>query len=259
MIFGSKWKSHILSLLVGVLAIVFGTIVSAHFLKQAYAQAPDPDSVAAPAGGAVSPNTQDAAAGGLSTNQAPPPLPPPIPSKAPVPAASNAPIPSPSSAASANVPIVNAIPTPQSTATLSTKNDGSVKGGTQVKGLSEVSFLEPYAFDIREGRRNPFHPPMLFDESKGTAMLPGTPLERFELEEIKLVGIMWEIKAPKAMFIDPQGEVHVLSKDDRIGRKHGYIAAIREGEVVVVEPNSFAGEGAFSTRILQLEKEKKGK
>jgi type IV pilus assembly protein PilP len=128
------------------------------------------------------------------------------------------------------------------------------------KPKSEINleFLEPYAFDVRPGRRNPFRPPVNIEEEKATgAALPGTPLERFELEEIKLVGIMWQIKAPKAMFVDPRGEVHVLSKDDRIGRKHGYIAAIREGEVVVVEHNNFEGEGAFSTRILQLDRERK--
>jgi type IV pilus assembly protein PilP len=68
---------------------------------------------------------------------------------------------------------------------------------------------------------------------------------------------MWDIRTPKAMFIDPQGEMHVLGRDDRIGRKHGYIAAIREGEVVVVETNNFNGENAYATRILRLERDHK--
>ncbi len=162
------------------------------------------------------------------------PLPPPLPAPAPQ-----------------NSPIVISKPTPTTMMKPS---------GPDVKGLAELSFLEPYVFDIREGRRNPFRPPMSIEESsKSNAAFPGTPLERYELEEIRLIGIMWEIKTPKAMFVDPQGEVHILAKDDRIGRKHGYIAVIREGEVVVVEPSSFGGESAFSTRILQLDKERKEK
>jgi type IV pilus assembly protein PilP len=119
---------------------------------------------------------------------------------------------------------------------------------------SDVPFLEPYIFDTREGRRNPFRPPVQADGSMPDIMLPGTPLERYELDELKLVGIMWEVKAPKAMIIDPLGEVHVLGKDDRVGRKRGYIAVIREGEVVVVETTTFNGETAYSTRVMRIEK-----
>lgn len=114
------------------------------------------------------------------------------------------------------------------------------------------SFLEPYVFDMREGRRNPFRMPVPNEGSPSDVLLPGTPLERFELDELKLVGILWDVKAPKAMIIDPQGEVHIIGKDDRIGRKRGYIAVIREGEVVVVETTSFNGENTYSTRVLRI-------
>ena len=116
-----------------------------------------------------------------------------------------------------------------------------------------VSFLEPYVFDVREGRRNPFRMPMAADGNNMDVVLPGTPLERYDIDELKLAGIMWDIRLPKAMIIDPQGEVHVLGKDDRIGRKRGYIAVIREGEVVVVETSTFNGENTYSTRIMRIE------
>jgi Tfp pilus assembly protein PilP len=122
----------------------------------------------------------------------------------------------------------------------------------ETAAITEGAFLEPYIFDLREGRRNPFRPPQLNEGIISDIMLPGTPLERFELEELKLVGIMWDVKAPKAMIIDPQGEVHVVGKDDRVGRKRGYVAVIREGEVVVVETTTFSGENTYSTRILRV-------
>jgi type IV pilus assembly protein PilP len=120
--------------------------------------------------------------------------------------------------------------------------------------ISESAFLEPYVFDMREGRRNPFRPPQIGEGMPSDVVLPGTPLERYELDELKLVGIIWEVKAPKAMIIDPQGDVHVIGKDDRIGRKHGYIAVIREGEVVVVETTTFNGENTYSTRVMRITK-----
>lgn len=118
-----------------------------------------------------------------------------------------------------------------------------------------VSFLEPYVFDTREGRRNPFRPPSMVEgENADLTIGPGTPLERYEVDEIKLSAILWDIKNPKAMFIDPTGEVHILTKDDRIGRRRGFIATIRESEVVIVEVTSFSGQEAYATRILRMDK-----
>ena len=57
------------------------------------------------------------------------------------------------------------------------------------------------------------------------------------------------------MFVDPTGDVHTLGLDDRIGRKHGYIAAIRNGEVVVVEPSQFNGQATYSTRVLRIDQQ----
>jgi type IV pilus assembly protein PilP len=187
---------------------------------------------------------------------APPPPPPP---SATVPSAplSPPPVVSPKSAqpsmpAAPSAPPTSAAPPPPGAPTAAAANDSK---GQPIAG--EVTFLEPYVFDLREGRRNPFQPPSAADGSTPNITLPGSPLERYELDEIRLVGIMWDVRNPKAMFIDPQGEVHTLGRDDRIGRKHGYIAAIREGEVVVVEASNFNGESAFATRILRLEREKK--
>lgn len=131
---------------------------------------------------------------------------------------------------------------------------GDMAAAGEVSDISQSgNFLEPYIFDTREGRRNPFRPPVLV-EAAGETITPGTPLERYEVDEIRLAGIMWDIRTPKAMFIDPTGAVHIIGKDDRIGRRQGYIATIRESEVVVVETTNFNGELAYATRILRIDK-----
>lgn len=160
-------------------------------------------------------------------------------------------------------PVTNTLPatsvskSPATPTTTSTTPAGAVPKvvapGANTDAITDSgSFLEPYVFDMREGRRNPFRMPVPNEGSPSDVLLPGTPLERFELDELKLVGILWDVKAPKAMIIDPQGEVHIIGKDDRIGRKRGYIAVIREGEVVVVETTSFNGENTYSTRVLRI-------
>ena len=63
---------------------------------------------------------------------------------------------------------------------------------------------------------------------------------------------MWDVKNPKAMFIDPNNTVHVIGVDERIGRNNGYVAVIREGEVVVVETQRLRGELIYTTRVLRI-------
>lgn len=119
-----------------------------------------------------------------------------------------------------------------------------------------AAFLEPFLYDTREGRRNPFKPPAMIEAgSYSNQMLgPATPLERYELDELKLLAIIWDVKNPRAMFMDPSSEVHTVGKDDRIGRRRGYIAVIREGEVVVVESTTYGGEPVYTTRVLRMDR-----
>lgn len=124
----------------------------------------------------------------------------------------------------------------------------------QSSGIAELEgFLEPFIYDM-VNRRDPFLPYAEFqptDEGPARAL---TPAQRFSLEELRLVGVMWDIKEPKAMFMDPEAEVLVLGRDESIGNRNGYIAAIREGEVVVVEAIRKRGDIIYRTRVLRIER-----
>jgi type IV pilus assembly protein PilP len=114
------------------------------------------------------------------------------------------------------------------------------------------SFLEPYIYDPK-GRRDPFRPyveskPMEESELAG----PLLPLQQFDLEQLRLVGIIWNVTDPKAMFVDPRNQVHIVRRDERIGKRNGYVAVIREGEVVVVEAVNVNGDLMYSTRVLKI-------
>lgn len=123
--------------------------------------------------------------------------------------------------------------------------------------LEEVTgFLEPFIYDARN-RRDPFQPYVDVRPAAGPDQQPVflTPLQKFELSEFRLVGIMWDIHDPKAMFIDPEHQVHVVGRDESIGKKNGYIAVIREGEVVVVESNRGKdGTMAFKPTVLRIDR-----
>lgn len=128
-------------------------------------------------------------------------------------------------------------------------------GGTQSSGIAELEgFLEPFLYDM-VNRRDPFLPYAEFqpetDQGPARAL---TPAQRFALDELQLVGVMWDVKDPKAMFMDPEKEVLVLGRDESIGNRNGYIAAIREGEVVVVEAIRKRGDIIYRTRVLRIER-----
>ncbi len=81
---------------------------------------------------------------------------------------------------------------------------------------------------------------------------PKMPLESFPIEKLRLTGILWRTAAPRAVFLDPNGSSYIARKNERIGVNKGYIAAIREGEVVVIEPSMKVGH-SYETEILRLE------
>lgn len=124
---------------------------------------------------------------------------------------------------------------------------------------------EGYTYDPT-GRRDPFRPfgltvapkpgpsaPITSPNVKPIPVSPAEPLQQFDLAQLKVVGIVWEVRNPKAMIRDPLGKLHMVKREAKIGRNNGFVAAIREGEVVVVEPSvSETGMPTASTRVMIL-------
>lgn len=110
-------------------------------------------------------------------------------------------------------------------------------------------FLEPFIYESGD-RRSPFEP--YVERSLVDRGVPLGPLQKYGLEELSLMGIMWDVRNPKAMFVDPKSQVHVVGRDEGIGRKNGYIAAIREGEVVVVEAERTDSGIVYQTKVIRL-------
>jgi type IV pilus assembly protein PilP len=104
---------------------------------------------------------------------------------------------------------------------------------------------EGYTYDP-SGRRDPFKPygqsqqsqvviPQKTEEPEKPPM-PTDPLQMYDVSQFHLVGIIWQVKNPKAVVRDPAGKMHLIYRETKIGRNSGFVASIREGEVLVVEP-----------------------
>lgn len=118
------------------------------------------------------------------------------------------------------------------------------------------SFLEPFIYDPK-GRRDPFKPytEVLPAEESDMPAGPVMPLQRFDLDQLQLIGIIWDVRDPKAMFLDPNSRIYTVGRDERIGRNNGYVAAIREGEVVVIEAfRRREGETLYTPRVIRMER-----
>lgn len=117
-----------------------------------------------------------------------------------------------------------------------------------------TGLLDPFEYQAR-GRRDPFMRPTVDKPvAEGAYHGPFLPLQRFNLTDLKLTAIIWDVSRPKAMIIDPDQKVHIVGPHTKIGRNNGYIAAIREGEIVVVETTEEEGNLLSSTKILRIVK-----
>lgn len=114
--------------------------------------------------------------------------------------------------------------------------------------------MDPFDYEPR-GRKDPFAQPVLDRPvSQGSPHGPLLPLQRFDVSKLKLIGIIWDVKRPRAMINDPENKVHIVGPNTKIGIRNGYIAVIREGEIVIVETVEENGRLVSSAQIVKLAK-----
>ncbi len=105
-------------------------------------------------------------------------------------------------------------------------------------------------------KRDPFAIyPGLKKTKPGVKLGPVTQLERFDLEQLQLVAIMWNVNKPKALIVDPEKNNYIVYKKTRVGRRSGYVAEIREGEMIIMETVERDGQVTFQPRVIRLQRE----
>jgi len=111
----------------------------------------------------------------------------------------------------------------------------------------------PFAYSA-VGKRNPFR--SYFEEIKPPD--PGrkrTPLERYEIDQLKLVAVMRGTAAPRAMVEDPAGRGHVVRVGSLVGRNGGQVKAIRGRGIVIHEELRTPGGRFVHPVLMQLPEE----
>jgi type IV pilus assembly protein PilP len=62
-----------------------------------------------------------------------------------------------------------------------------------------------------------------------------TPLERFDLSQLKLEGIVWGGNKPRALVKDPSGKAYIVAEGTAIGKNGGRVIKIGDNALVVKE------------------------
>ncbi|MSP39108.1 MAG: hypothetical protein EXR70_11510 [Deltaproteobacteria bacterium] len=88
---------------------------------------------------------------------------------------------------------------------------------------------------VKDGMRDPFRPLTLRAKVNTRARENLSPLEQLDLSQLKLVGIVWDIKDPRAMVEDGAGLGYVVKVGTPIGNNDGKVKAIHRNQIVVEE------------------------
>lgn len=83
--------------------------------------------------------------------------------------------------------------------------------------------------------RDPFRPMTLRTKVNSRPRENLSPLERFDLSQLKIVGVVWDIKEPRAMVEDSTGLGYVVKVGTPIGSNDGRVKAIQRDQIVVEE------------------------
>ena len=126
---------------------------------------------------------------------------------------------------------------------------------TAAKGLTGI----PVKYDPT-GKIDPFQPlfqdkPVLTKKSQLKKRQPQTPLERIDLSQLKLVGIILASSGNRALVEESTGKGYVIKKGTYIGINSGKVVKIQKETVIVEEEfEDVSGKVATRQREIKLPK-----
>jgi type IV pilus assembly protein PilP len=111
-----------------------------------------------------------------------------------------------------------------------------------------------YVYDPT-GKRDPFQP-FIATQTPVTPTgeeIPVTPLQQFDLSQLKLVAIMVGKGEGKAMVEDSEGKGYIVEKGVYVGRNFGKVKAVLKDRVVIEERyKDYMGQVKTKEIVLQL-------
>jgi type IV pilus assembly protein PilP len=124
----------------------------------------------------------------------------------------------------------------------------ALEGGAAGLGIP-ISLPDGYSYDSK-GRRDPFQSMVkLLKMSQSRGELP--PLQRLELSDVKLMGIVSDASGYYGLIQTPDGKGYTVRVGTPMGTNNGTIKLISEQRVVVAEP-AIDSSGKMTTRDIEI-------
>lgn len=109
-----------------------------------------------------------------------------------------------------------------------------------------------------EGRRDPFKS-IIISSAKRAANDTLPPLQRRELSELKVIGVIWGGLGYGAVIQTPDGKGYPVRKGTRVGLNNGMVSQINTKQVIVMENYlDIFGERKIREITLELHPQKEG-
>lgn len=132
-------------------------------------------------------------------------------------------------------------------------------GAVATETIKSRLYKEDYFYDPA-GKKDPFFPAVVDEKSLSSSDvndgevvetgIPPTPLEMYELSQLKLVAIMKFGSKDVAMVEDPEGKGHTLYIGTLIGKNKGMVSKMEEGKVLIEEKYRKRGEIITDIKVL---------
>lgn len=104
-----------------------------------------------------------------------------------------------------------------------------------IAGEAKKEEKAPPKADEVKPQRNPFKTFIVKSTDRPPVVTPKTPLQRYELEQLKLVAIIWGINSSIATLEAPDGKGYQIKKGDLVGSRDGRVKRIEKDRVIVEE------------------------
>jgi Tfp pilus assembly protein PilP len=109
------------------------------------------------------------------------------------------------------------------------------------------------------GRRDPFRPPRAGSQTTRSGEAR-TPLQRYEIGQLRLVAVIYDTNDPRAVVEDNQGLGYIVKAGTAIGPNGGVVREIERGRMVIDEDSvDFYGEHHRTSVVMELRTAERGK
>ena len=120
-----------------------------------------------------------------------------------------------------------------------------------------IAIQPEYVYDAH-GRKDPFAP-LFIKETPGAKLSERPPLERYNIYDFKMTGIVWGGFGYNAMVEAPDGKGYFVHEGTIMGPNKGVVTKITHDRMIVEEKfKNFSGEIERKNIVIELRKKQEG-